>query len=300
MKKTSKFVWIFIYFLLVSPAVVLGGISKEIIKSNHREKTKLTPFVNSTPMPAPIKVAEPTSNPLIVSSPKPESIVAQPSPVEPGQVSRSSNLFVENGPRVYMYHYIRSGVDKTKDALGYNLSINPVDFEKQLQTLKNGGFQGVTVSNMVRGDASSKSIALSFDDGYSDFYTNAFPLLKKYGFTATVYVISSKDGGQYLSWDQIKELSSAGIEIGSHTVNHKGLDKLSIEDQRYEIFQSKKDIEEHLGKTISSFCYPSGKYNQNTEQLVKEAGYENAVTTKGGGYNLNEDHYILQRVRVSP
>lgn len=295
----KKMLWLIIYFLLVSPAVILSADSKRLSEDDLLEVT------TATPSQIPVSTTAPTATPneALVEAPAldPAIVDTTPAKIEPVQTPKNiDNIFKENGPRIYMYHYIRSGVDRAKDGLGYNLSINPGEFEKQLQTLKDGGFHTVTVSDLVRGDSGSKSVALSFDDGYADFYTDAFPLLQKYGFTATVYVISGKDGGQYLTWDQIKEMSSKGIEIGSHTVGHKGLDKLGASDQHFEIFQSKADIEGRLGKPVYSFCYPSGKYNQDTEALVREAGYENAVTTKGGGYNSGADHFFIQRVRVSP
>lgn len=202
---------------------------------------------------------------------------------------------------ILMYHYIRSGIDYNKDRIGYNLSIPPSEFEQQVSTWKQEGYHSITMSEMLSGNTDNKAVALTFDDGYEDFYTEAFPVLQKYGWTATTYIITGKIGGNYMTWEQLKTLQEAGIEIGAHTVNHRDLSKLSLSEQESEIKQSKQDLESHLGITVKSFCYPSGKYTPETERIVQEAGFTNATTTKGAEniFNLNNP-YELGRIRVSP
>lgn len=197
---------------------------------------------------------------------------------------------------ILMFHYVRD-VDKTKDPLGYNLSITPENFEKVLQNLKQKGFHSIHAADILNPEIPDQSIIITFDDGYKDFYTTAWPLLKKYNFTASEAIISGRmDGNEYMTPQQVKEIDEAGIEILSHTVNHHDLQK--DPDQNREIINSKKYLENLLQKPILGFVYPSGKYNAETLKLVKASGYKFAMTTEPGDADLNSDLFQLHRIRV--
>lgn len=201
---------------------------------------------------------------------------------------------------ILMYHYIRAGVDPKKDGLGYRLSITSETLDQQLAYLQAQGYHFLTMNQLMTSPIPDKTVVLTFDDGYEDFYTAALPILKKYNATATAYIIAGKIGGPYMTWDQLKEAQAAGIEIGAHTMNHYDLQKLPVDEQRYEIDQSKKVLEQQLGVPVVSFCYPSGRYNADTIKIVQQSGFTSATTTNSGGVYSLKDPFVLPRVRVAP
>jgi peptidoglycan/xylan/chitin deacetylase (PgdA/CDA1 family) len=243
----------------------------------------------------PVQLSDP------IPQPSPTSL-ASPLPVPQEAPSTPEPLTVITQglqTRILMYHYIRT-VDQKKDRLGYGLSVTPEAFEAQLALFQREGYTSLTMDQVTQGYGGPKTIAITFDDGYLDFYTTAYPLLKKYGFTATAYIISGKIGGNYMTWDQIREVQAGGIEIGAHTVNHVDLATATEEVQRHEIFDSKAAIEEQVHVPVVSFCYPSGKHSAVTEQLVQEAGFTSATTTVEGQVRAEDNRFLLSRVRMSP
>lgn len=199
---------------------------------------------------------------------------------------------------ILMYHYIRD-YDNADDPTGVGLSISPTKFSQQLDQIVAAGYTSINFYDLQNNDLPGKPIILTFDDGYVDFYTNAYPELKKRNMTAVVYVIASKNSAQYLTTDMIKELADNNIEIGSHTISHKDLTKLTAEKAKEEIAESKSELEQVTKKTIISFCYPTGKYNVDTEKMVRGAGYLFATTTTSGIGHFS-DTYALSRYRISP
>lgn len=200
---------------------------------------------------------------------------------------------------VYMYHYIR--VPDPKDRLGVGLSVTPDVFEMQLKQLKAAHRHTITSWQMRGPRVETGSVLLTFDDGYEDFYTTAYPLLEKYQMTGAVAVITDKIGQPgYLTADQILDIHKHGIEIMSHTRQHKDLNIVSSLEARDEIFGSKTILEHLLQEPINSFVYPSGKYNEVTLKLVQEAGYRYAFTTKPGDAHLNHQNALeLHRHRIT-
>lgn len=200
---------------------------------------------------------------------------------------------------VVMYHYVRI-VDKVKDPLGYNLSINPADFEKQMKYLKDQGYTTIHMEDLLDKKVPKKAIVLSFDDGLEDFYTTALPILQKNGFTASNAVITGMIGQhEHMTNDQIRECIKAGIEITSHTVTHLDMSKLTKEQLHKQLAESKTYLENTFGIKVDGFIYPSGKYNELAVQMVKDEGYKIAATTQYGEANLEKDNIlILPRVRI--
>jgi peptidoglycan/xylan/chitin deacetylase (PgdA/CDA1 family) len=199
---------------------------------------------------------------------------------------------------IVMYHYVRE-VDRSTDPLGWNLSINPVDFEKQLAYLKNEGYLSLKLQDLLEGEVPEKSIVLSFDDGLEDFYSTALPLLKEYGFTATNAIITDMIGERgHMTKEQIEECLDAGIEITSHTVSHPNLTNLSTEDLRSELLESKNYLIKEFGISVDSFVYPSGKYDDEVLESLLEVGYLMALTTNYGVADLSVNLLELPRIRV--
>jgi len=255
--------------ILISSVLLLNGCSDEsdVSKGIH-DRISTTPAIPITPV---------VQDSIVLTPPKPGNFAATEVPI-------------------IMFHYVRS-VNPAKDLLGYNLSINPASFEKILKYLSQQGYKTIHVEDLIKGPITGKSIILTFDDGYEDFYTTARPLLQKYGFTASEAIITGKmDGTTYMSPDQVKTIDSEGFEILSHTVNHPDLS--IIKNQKPEINDSKTYLEKLLNKPIDTLVYPSGKYNDETLQLTKDAGYKIGLTTKPGYSNLAGDLLQLNRIRI--
>lgn len=222
----------------------------------------------------PTRPRAPTSVPTAVPT-------QPPTPQLPASLEASEDIgYVP----ILMYHYVRS-VDEASDPLGYRLSVTPERFGEQLAYLHEQGYTSVTMAELagcLRGETRcpAKIVALTFDDGYEDSYRAALPLLQQYGLRATFYIVPNFVGSPgYMSWEQVRAMHAAGMEIGSHTMNHADLTGLSLEEARVEIGESKRVLEEQLGAPVVSFSYPAGSNTPELAIAVRDAGYSNAVTT---------------------
>lgn len=205
-------------------------------------------------------------------------------------------------PPILMYHYVRA-VDQGADPLGYELSVTPEDFGSQMAWLHDQGYIGMRmdgITRCVRGETlcPGRAIAITFDDGYADAYSEALPVLQRYGLLATFYIVTNFVGQPgYMTWEQVAALRDAGMEIGAHTVSHLDLTSLDWDTASFEIGQSKAELDRHLGLNVTSFCYPTGLYNATIEEQVRAAGFANATTTRWD--NDNSDVMALPRRRIS-
>ncbi len=157
-----------------------------------------------------------------------------------------------------------------------------------------------------------RAVVLTFDDGYRNFYEYAFPILKRYRFPATVYLLSGLIG-QKAEWfaadgrpcpplldrQEILTLAQEGVEFGSHGISHIKLAEADDQRLREEVFKSKKDLEELLGRPVRHFCYPYGNYDLRAIAAVREAGYLSAVTCIRGAALKGEDPFQLPRKAIS-
>ena len=201
---------------------------------------------------------------------------------------------------ILMYHYVRVNPDPS-DKIGAGLSVTPADFEAQMAFLAERGYRSVLLRDLDNPSAlRGRVVAITFDDGYADAYDAAYPILKKYGFKATFYIITGLVGWpRYMNWDQIRALAAEGNAIGSHTVGHPDLRKVSAQELLRQVVASKAELEQRLGQQVRDFCYPAGFYNGAVVSAVREAGYTTAVTTRNGWHVPPEGSYELSRVRVS-
>lgn len=189
--------------------------------------------------------------------------------------------YCASGGFVLEYHAIGSHPDWPQ-----GMVIAPATFEKHLQYMQENGYHMVTVAELAErltsGKPMDKYIALSFDDGYTDNYTEAFPLLKKYGARGTFAVINSKIGGKiYMNAQQLKEMQAAGMEIASHTFSHNRLEDIDSVYLDWEIGVSKYDLEKRLlpkDATVKTLAYPCGSYNEQCIAKLKQFGYVAALT----------------------
>ena len=194
-------------------------------------------------------------------------------------------------PRVVMMHQ----VTPHEDASGMNMP--PAKFEQLLQYLAEKKAVFCFVSELDQYQGQRNVFALSFDDGFMDNYQYAYPLLKKYRAKATIYLATQIEGIEKLNAEQIREMSDSGlIEFGAHTRHHVNLLKLSDDEAFAEMQASKQDVEALVGRCLS-FAYPFGRFNAKHQQMAKELGFQNAVSTrkKVESYTL-ENQFNIPRV----
>lgn len=193
----------------------------------------------------------------------------------------------------------------------------PADFEQQISHLVRRGYTGITFaqlrSALLQGTTlPAKPVIVTLDDGYTD-QLQEIKILRKYNMKATLYMINGGSGSNwciganskklagcepYLNWSQLRELDRGGlITIGSHTINHPDLITLTPEQQRAEISDGKRELEQQLGNGVADFAYPYGSFNQISIEAVRAAGFKTAVTTQPGSSHTSASLFTLTRLR---
>lgn len=209
---------------------------------------------------------------------------------------------------ILLYHQIND-IPRSRDPL--QLTVHPSLFEREMAFLYKNGYQCLSLASMVRMQMQGESLparafAITFDDGYQDNYDYAFPILCKYGFTATIFLVPERVGKTtkwwgltreqefpLMPWTTIGEMALAGIEFGSHTRSHALLSELSIDQLIWEFSTSKQMIENALDKPVELFAFP---YERSTPSLAKEVenqGYVGAC----GSLLLPESRFNLWRTQ---
>lgn len=205
---------------------------------------------------------------------------------------------------ILMYHSVNPHAPPENRLV---VSVNA--FERQMRFFKDHDYNVVPleiIGALIKDKKKipPKTVALTFDDGYKDNYTYAFPILKKYNLPATMFIIINEVGrpqGDRLSWDEIEDMRDSGIiTLGSHTIGPEPLVKIASEKEvKRQIFDSKKILEKKLGRAVNTFSYPEGRFNDKLKQLVIDAGYKVAVITNPGKSYPNDDIFALKRLRIS-
>ena len=207
----------------------------------------------------------------------------------------SSNGIWHDWPLILAYHSVSEGRQ-------YQLTVRVNDFEHQMSWLYHHGYRSMTLAEFMSQtiEKGERIVIITFDDGYADNYAFAFPVLKRYGFVATIFLVSDYVNTdhvfwwdvskmttpadhtlhQSLTWEQVHEMAADGIEFGSHTCTHpKQLTNLSPKQRWEEIARSRENLSVKLKRNIFSFCYPRGDLNPAVVQMVEKAGYGCAVVT---------------------
>ncbi|GLF86803.1 MULTISPECIES: polysaccharide deacetylase family protein [Bacillus] len=198
---------------------------------------------------------------------------------------------------ILMYHSISSG---------NSLRVPKSEFASHMKWLKDNNYvtlspkeaYQVLTTNSI---PSEKYVLITFDDGYTDNYTKAFPILKQYEMKATIFMIEQSIGRpNHLTDEQMDEMMAHGISIESHTIHHLELNRLSKQQQEEELKGSKTFFDQRFSQRTRMVSYPVGRYNEETLKLAKEAGYQMAVTTEPGHAKKEQGMMSLHRVRISP
>ena len=177
-------------------------------------------------------------------------------------------------PRVIMFHQV------TPHEPVSGMNMHPAKFEQFLKLLIKKDYVFGFVSELSPTHDQKKCIALTFDDGFIDNYIYAFPMLKKYNIKATIYLATQIQDIEKLNEQQIKEMHESGlVEFGAHTQHHTNLLKISDDVALAEIKQSKEDVEKLIGQ-CKSFAFPFGRFSKKHEEMVRELGFVNAVSTR--------------------
>ncbi|USD81049.1 polysaccharide deacetylase family protein [Bacillus safensis] len=198
---------------------------------------------------------------------------------------------------ILMYHSISSG---------NSLRVPKSEFASHMKWLKDNDYVTLSPEEVYRvfttnSMPSKKSVLITFDDGYTDNYTKAFPILKQYEMKATIFMIEQSIGRpNHLTDEQMDEMMAHGISIESHTIHHLELNRLSKQQQEEELKGSKTFFDQRFSQRTRMVSYPVGRYNEETLKLAKEAGYQMAVTTEPGHAKKEQGMMSLHRVRISP
>ena len=213
-----------------------------------------------------------------------------------------------SGIRILFYHRVSDDHDP--------LAVSPRRFQEQMELLAREEYEVVDLAGAVdlldREVAPPDVVALNFDDGFRDVGENALPVLEHLGFKATVFLPTGAIDGTarfawyeeqppLLSWEEVVELDGAGtLRFEAHTVTHPNLLLLDDESARYEIVESKRGLEERLGRTVDAFCYPAGLFGERERTYVADAGYRVAVSCEPGVNRPDTDPLALRRRQIDP
>jgi len=211
---------------------------------------------------------------------------------------------------ILMYHEISPA-----GASGSRLAVSPEAFAGQLAYLHDAGFQTVTAGRLAEvlagapGGLPDRAVVLTFDDGFEDFHRCALPLLDRYGYTATVFVTTGwvqdagRDAagrcpGRMLSWSQVAEAAGAGMEVGAHSWGHPQLDQLPGAALREELYASKAQLEDRLGRPVPGLAYPFGYSSARVRRVARGAGHHYACAVSNTLLTPGADLLALPRLTV--
>ena len=208
--------------------------------------------------------------------------------------------------RILFYHRVSDEADE--------LAVKKSRFSRQMELLATAGFRVVDVPEAVRllesDELPSRTVSLSFDDGFFDVGENALPVLAQYGFRATVFVATTVVDGRasfswydhqprVFSWDEITALDRGGtLNFEAHSLTHPNLLLLSEEGARTEISESRAELQERLGRAVTVFCYPAGVFSERERRLAEGAGFTAAVSCEPGANLAATDRFALHRIQI--
>jgi peptidoglycan/xylan/chitin deacetylase (PgdA/CDA1 family) len=260
----------------------------------------LTPTSSPTITETPTITLTPTETlvPTITSSP---TVTFTPSP-QPTPDSREREFWVP----ILMYHYI-SVPPADADVYRKDLSVSPEHFREQMQWLKDNGYQTISLTHLVYAlnigwpKLPEKPIILTFDDGYVDNYEQAFPILKEMEFSGTFFIltdVTDRTEPGYMTWDMIKEMNVAGMDIEVHGREHLEMNGRDESWLEFHLLGPAQTLEANLGYKPRFLAYPAGKYDAKTIEIAHKEGYWAALTTLNGAHHTKTNLFELERLRI--
>lgn len=208
---------------------------------------------------------------------------------------------------ILLYHSVVDGPE------GDHWSVSPAAFAAHLDHLVEGGWRSATVSELAEAisagrEVPEKTVCVTFDDGFADFYSNALPLMEERGIVSTLYVTTSPVGNgrspdnvwhaPMLSWEQLAEITGRNVEIGGHSHHHLELDTLRPSVAFDEVATCKAQLEDHLGIPVHSFAYPHGYSSPGVRAAVRRAGFQSACSVKNALSSPRDDVFTLPRLML--
>ena len=177
------------------------------------------------------------------------------------------------------------------------------EFESHMAWLDENGWNVISIQQFLEkqknGNIEALDIVLTFDDGHISNHRLALPVLQKYGFRATFFIIADRIGIPYhMGIEELRELDDAGMEIGSHGLTHTYLPQISEQEIERELLGSKKKIEKTIGKSVDSFAYPGGHYNDNVLKCIGESSYKMGASCIVGCNHPKSNRYLLRRIEI--
>jgi peptidoglycan/xylan/chitin deacetylase (PgdA/CDA1 family) len=258
------------------------------------------PSLTPTDLPTPLSAVSPRFDRETQATPT-ATATAEPLPTPDAQAqSRQARV------PILMYHYVEpwpAGADEIRK----NLTVRPEDFTAQMEYLHQQGYETVSLYDLVYAltlgrPLPPKAVIVTFDDGYRSLPQYAVPVMERYGYRGTIFVITEfMDNGlpAYLTWPQAESLYAQGWKIEPHSKSHEEMAGRDRAFQLYQMLGSIQTVAAHIGVQPRFFCYPSGKYDDTTLKLARELNLWGAVTVDFGRTHTVRDLYTLTRVRVS-
>ena len=288
---------------IVIGAIVCGGMflaASRISQSPAKSLAQSTASAQPTPTMKTSRALSPTQT--LLRKPIAQTAASQwvASPTPPAPSSTPHWIYHPPGEiqiPILLYHHVEEGGNSSK------YTITPAKFEAQIQSLKAWGYAAIPVSLLVESIKEGaylplKPIAITFDDGYRDVFQNALPIMERYGYIGTVYVIVDQIGvSGYLETEHLSQLLAAGWEIGSHTKSHANLRKVNTNLTK-EIQDSRLHLENLLNTPITSFAYPFGISSSVIRQWVRDTGYQAGMGLGTMNRHTEKSRYYLSRKEV--
>ncbi len=269
--------------------------------ATHTPTATATATATHTPTATPTATPTSTWTPTATATHTPTA-TSTPTPLlpTPDGVPRQARV------PILMYHHI-GDPPPGADAVRRDLSVSLARFEAQLRYLKREGYRSITLQDLalyltVGKPLPPKPIILTFDDGYADAYTQAFPLLQDHGFVGTFFLTTmyiDNHDPEFLSWAQVEEMYAAGMRFEPHSYDHPDLRNRGFQFLVFQILGPKQAIEARTGEPCRFFAYPSGRYDQFVIDVLRSADYWGAVLTEQGATHGTDGLFLLRRIRVS-
>ncbi len=221
-------------------------------------------------------------------------------------------MFTHNKIPILMYH----SISHSTNPKFMQFAVPPALFADQMAYIHTHDYTPMTVTQFIESTVEQlpeKPVILTFDDGMSDFFTEALPVLRHYNFPATLYITTAfvnrtcdwlrREGEAtrlMVTWKQLSEIQATGIECGAHSHTHPQLDMLSPSEVQQELITSKHILEEQLGQRVTSFAYPYGYYTATTQRLIRASGYTSACAVNHTMHTIGTSSFALPRLMVKP